>query len=72
MTGSNRRRAATGVTLVLACALAATAGTSCSPGGAGSVSVPGGKGKLEAAHKTRAFKPEAGSAKPSQKTPRPR
>jgi hypothetical protein len=72
MTGSNRRRAATGVALALTGVLLTTACASRSPGEAGSISVPGGKDKLKAARKSGTSKPKAGSTRASQKTPRPR
>jgi hypothetical protein len=72
MSSRDGYRAATGVTLVLTCVLMATAGTSCSPGGAGSISVPGGKDKLKVISKIGPFKPKAGPAKPPQAAPRPR
>jgi hypothetical protein len=72
MTGSNRRRAATGVALALAGVLLTTACASCSPDEAGSISVPGGKDKLKKANGIGSVKSKAGPTRPSQETPRPR
>jgi hypothetical protein len=83
MTATRGHRSDSRLTLTLAGFVMAIACTSCSPGGAGSISVPSGKDKLKvasnigwvkpkAAGKIGSVKPKAGSTRPSQPTPRPR
>jgi hypothetical protein len=66
MTRTRGHRTDLRVTLTLAGLFAAVACVSCSPSGAGSISVPGGKDKLKVASKAGAFKPGAGPTRPSQ------
>jgi hypothetical protein len=58
------------IKLTLAGLLMVTACASCSPGGAGSISVPSGKDKLKVASKIGSVKPKVGSTRPSQPAPR--
>jgi hypothetical protein len=71
MSTERSQRPLAGRAITIAVLLLTTLGVSCSPGGAGSISVPSGKGKLKAASKIGWVKPKAGSTRPSQPTLRP-
>jgi hypothetical protein len=65
MASTRGRQASIRMTWTLAGVLVAVSCTSCSPDGAGSISVPGGKGKVKVAGRIGPFRPKGVPTSPS-------